>query len=313
MIRRFGTIHAWLGGGRERAEMTALAAEAGREILFLTDRELDERIGDIEVLLCGVAPRAIDGSGAFDWSRAKSLVLLQMLGSGTDSLWPATGLPSRVLVANTRGVHVPEMRDHGLALILGFERDLFRFGEQQRSHEWATRPTGTIHGKTLAIIGLGVVGHAIAEAASALGMRVISAHASAPYDLAAMLAQADYAVVLVPLTPKTRGMIGPRELAGMKNSAVLIVMSRGGIVDESALGAALRANALRGAALDVFDEEPLPKTSPVWDTPRLVITPHVAGLTHDYIRRVTRVALDNVARIERGEPPTTLISAARGY
>jgi len=91
------------------------------------------------------------------------------------------------------------------------------------------------------------------------------------------------------------------------------VMSRGGIVDESALGAALRANALRGAALDVFDEEPLPKTSPVWDTPRLVITPHVAGLTHDYIRRVTRVALDNVARIERGEPPTTLISAARGY
>ena len=144
-------------------------------------------------------------------------------------------------------------------------------------------------------------------------MRVISAHASVPYDLGAMLAQADYAVVLVPLTPKTRGMIGPRELAGMKKSAVLIVMSRGGIVDESALGAALRANALRGAALDVFDEEPLPKTSPVWDTPRLVITPHVAGLTHDYIRRVTRVALDNVARIERGEPPTTLISAARGY
>jgi phosphoglycerate dehydrogenase-like enzyme len=94
---------------------------------------------------------------------------------------------------------------------------------------------------------------------------------------------------------------------------VLIVMSRGGIVDERALTDALQSNGLRGAALDVFEEEPLPASSPLWSAPNLVITPHIAGLTHDYIERVMRVALENIARVERGEPPSTPVDRARGY
>ncbi len=292
--------------------MTALADEMGRELVFLTDRELDERIGEVEVLFCGIAPRAPDGR-RFDWSRAERLALLQVLGSGTDSLWPAVGLPSSVIVANARGVHVPEMRDHALALILGFERDLFHHGQQQRAHLWDPAPVGSIHGKTLAIIGMGVVGRSIAEAATALGMRVVSARASVPYDLAAILSASDYVIVLTPLTPATRNLIDARALAVMKKTGVLIVMSRGGIVDEASLGAALRSNALRGAALDVFEEEPLPSSSSLWDTPRLVITPHIAGLTPDYLRRVTRVALENVARMERGETLSTRVDPERGY
>lgn len=286
--------------------MREAVERAGRSIVFVDERELAEGIARMEVLLCGVAPRV-------DWSRAERLVLIQVLGSGSESFARLDGLPDRVQIANARGLHVPEMRDHALAMILAFERDLFRFGEDQRARVFRHVPVGSVHGKTVCVLGLGEVGGAVAQACAALGMRVVSARAGVAYDLHALLAVADYVVVTLPLTPRTRGLIDARALAAMKPGAVLVHMSRGGIVDEEALAAALRADALRGAALDVFATEPLPESSELWTTPRLVVTPHVAGLSHDYVERLAHLSLENVARVERGEPPRTLVPRGRGY
>ncbi len=279
---------------------------AGRDVTFVDEHELAVGLGDVEVLLCGVAPRV-------DWSRATRLSLIQVLGSGTDSLWPVTGLPERVQIANARGVHLPEMRDHALAMILAFARELPRFARDQRARVFQPTPLGSVHGKNVAILGMGAVGRAIGEACAGLGMHVRGARASEPYDLIDLLSSADYVVVTAPLTPKTRGLVGAKALATMKPSAVLVHVSRGGIVDESALVEALRSGTIRGAALDVLAEEPLPQSSPLWDLPNVIITPHVAGLVPDYVARLVDLALENVALVESGKPPRTPVDRSRGY
>lgn len=305
-MSRIDTLHAWLGGESIQREITERVRRGGREILFLREDELETRLGEARVLLCGIAPRV-------DWSRATRLELLQALGSGTDSLWPVTGLPERVWIANARGVHLPEMRDHVLAMIFAFARDLPAFARAQAAHTFEPREMGTVHGKSVAILGMGTVGRAIGDACKALGMNVHGARASEPYDLHTLLAEADYVVVTAPLTPRTRNLVDARALAAMKPSAVLVHVSRGGVVDENALTLALRAGKIRGAAHDVFEEEPLPKANPLWDLPNVIITPHIAGLTERYIERLVALALENVALVESGHPPRTAIDRARGY
>lgn len=300
-------IAAWLAGDDAEA-MRAIFERASRSIEFLGEREIAARVDEIEVLLAGVAPRGVD------WSRASRLRLIQVLGSGCESFVAIEStLPARVEIANARGLHVPEMRDHVLAMILAFERDLFRLGADQRAHVWHEARTSSIAGKTVAILGLGEVGSSVQNACIALGMRVTSARASEPYDLDALLADADYVVITVPLTDKTHGLIDARALAAMKKTAVLVHVSRGGVVDENAIAIALRTGALRGAALDVFTEEPLHASSPLWDVPNLVITPHVAGWSHAYVERLARLACENVALVEDGKPPRTLVPRGRGY
>jgi phosphoglycerate dehydrogenase-like enzyme len=302
-MSRIDTLHAWLGGESIQREITEHVRAAGRDIVFIRE---EDRLGEARVLLCGVAP-------GVDWSRATRLELLQALGSGTDSLWPLTGLPERVFVANARGVHLPEMRDHVLAMIFAFARDLPAFARAQAARTFEPHETTGVQGKTIAILGMGTVGRAIGDACSANGMHVRGARASEPYDLHALLSGADYVVVTAPLTPKTRNLVDARAIAAMKPSAVLVHVSRGGVVDEQALVAALRAGAIRGAALDVFEVEPLPRTSPLWDLPNVIITPHIAGLTENYVERLVTLALENVALVESGHPPRTLVDRTRGY
>lgn len=296
-------IFAWLGA----TEAETMRAIIGREITCVGEAEIAARIDEIEVLLAGVAPRGVD------WSRASRLRFVQVLGSGCESFFALEGLPERVVLANARGLHVPEMRDHALAMILAFERDLFRFTKDQLRRVWCEARTSSVAGTTVCVLGLGEVGRCVHDACIALGMRGTHARASEPYDLHALLASADYVVVTLPLTAKTKKLIDARALAAMKRSAVIVAMSRGGIVDESALASALRSGALRGAALDVFEEEPLPASSPLWDTPNLVITPHVAGWSADYVERLARLARENIALVENDSPPRTLVPRARGY
>jgi phosphoglycerate dehydrogenase-like enzyme len=127
------------------------------------------------------------------------------------------------------------------------------------------------------------------------------------------VANADYVVIAVPLTPATTNLVGPAVLARMKPDAFVVNVARGGIVDEIALAAALRAGALAGAALDVFADEPLPSASPMWDTPRLVITPHVAGLGERYIARCAEMLVTNVAALVAGTSRRGVIDRANGY
>ncbi|MBK9258393.1 MAG: D-2-hydroxyacid dehydrogenase [Polyangiaceae bacterium] len=318
MTRRAELIHIHIRSDEQaRAELTTLLAPAGRKLEFVDEANIAAVLPDVEVLLCGYAPR-------IDWSAAVRLRLLHFMGAGVDYLWPAKGLDPRVVIANARSIHAMEMRDHTLAMMLAFERELPRAIEEQAARRWEPFVAGSVAGKTLVIMGLGEVGLPIAKASQALGMRVIGmrnrhlptsnvdelVHAD---DLRKVLPLADYLVIAAPLTSRTRGMLGATELSLLPPHAVVVVISRGGIVDEMALVDALHNGRIRGAALDVFETEPLPASSPLWTTPNLVITPHMSGFVPRYLERVVSLFLTNLERFERGEEILTPVDREREY
>jgi phosphoglycerate dehydrogenase-like enzyme len=216
------------------------------------------------------------------------------------------------------------MAEFGLTLVLALLKRLPGFVAAQRERAWRRALPERAAGKTLAILGLGAIGEALAERAAALGMRVVAtqrtpkshpavAKIEPPERTGAVLAEADVVVLLVPLTPETRGSFGRQRFAEMKPGAYLVNLARGGLVDEAALVEALREGRLAGAAFDVFASEPLPAASPLWEAPNLWITPHMAGGFPEILDETARRFAENVARLERGEPVENAIDRARGY
>jgi phosphoglycerate dehydrogenase-like enzyme len=318
MTRRIDHIHVHIGHDEQiRAEVAGYLQAAERSFEFVDEHTIEKVLPNIEVLLSGIAPR-------IDWAPAKRLRLLHFMGAGIDHLWPATGLDPKVVIANARGIHGLEMRDHTLVMLLAFERELPMALEQQRQRRWVPFLGGSLSGKTLGLIGLGEVGLPIARAARALGMRVFGLR-NRPLptpevdslfslnDLFQFLSSLDYLVVTAPLTSKTRGMIGSKEIAQLPPHAVVIVISRGGIIDETALDAALREERIRGAALDVFATEPLPASSNLWSTPNLLITPHISGWVPGYVSRGVSLFLTNLRRLEDSERLLTEVDREREY
>jgi phosphoglycerate dehydrogenase-like enzyme len=179
-------------------------------------------------------------------------------------------------------------------------------------------------GKTVAVIGLGRIGVGVAHRAKAMGMRVVGARRSGapvpgvdavypPGDLHRPLGEADYVVLAVPLTPATTGLMDAKAFDAMRPSAYLVNVSRGRVVDETALVEALRSGRIAGAALDVFAQEPLPPESPLWRLDNVIITPHVGGDMKDFSARSTRLFCENLGRYLRGEPMLNVVDLARGY
>jgi phosphoglycerate dehydrogenase-like enzyme len=180
-------------------------------------------------------------------------------------------------------------------------------------------------GKTMLLIGVGAIGERTAAIASALGVRVLGirrdpargapgvAAMYAPDRLLDLLPEADFVVLTAPLSRATRGMIGEPELRAMKNTAYLVNIGRGGTIQEQALIQGLREGWIAGAGLDVFAEEPLPATSPLWAMENVIITAHYAGLTPHYDQRALAIFLDNLRRYQAGEPLRNVVDKAEGY
>ncbi|MBN1248919.1 MAG: D-2-hydroxyacid dehydrogenase, partial [Anaerolineae bacterium] len=181
-------------------------------------------------------------------------------------------------------------------------------------------------GSTMGIVGFGTVGRALAERAQAFGMHILAVdvfpdgkpdyvdHLTGLEGLPSLLAESDYVVVTVPLVASTHHMIGEAELAQMKPSAMLVGISRGGVIDEGALVAALQEGRLAAAALDVFETEPLPADSPLWDIENLLITPHAAGGTQFEADHLREIFVENVARFLADDVPLrNQIDKARGF
>lgn len=289
-----------------------------REIIFLkTPEAFAAGIGEAEFLLSLNPPRD-------HWARAGNLRLIQCFGAGVDDLLPAEGLPEGVLIANNRGASAEPMSEFALALMLGLIKKLPVYLEGQRARKWRRALPGVVAGQTLGILGLGAIGQALATRAAALGLRVIGTQRTPKSHPAvdriygadetqAVLTASDVVVILLPLTKRTRGLLTHERLSRLRRSAFLINLARGGIVDEEALAALLREGKLAGAAFDVFEQEPLPETSPLWDTPNLWITPHVAGGFPEILDVTLEEFAENVARVERGEPPIHTVSREEGY
>ena len=301
----------------EAVRAPVLEAFPNREFRVLaTPEELASEIGEVEILLALRPPSHL-------WHLAKRLRLIQMTGAGVDALLPAPGLEERVQIANARGVHAGQMSEYALGMMLAFARRLPRAIAQQRERRWHIFGARRLEGKTLGVLGLGSIGAEVARKASLLGMRVIGtqrapkpcsyARVVGPDETERVVRESDFLVIVLPLTEETRGLLGPKLLRAMKPSAVLVNMARGGIVDEEELAVMLHENAIEGAALDVFEEEPLPETSPLWDAPNAILTPHNAGIASDYMERVAKIFVENIGRAERGEPLLNPVDRTRGY
>jgi len=290
----------------------------GRELRgFADESDFAARVGEIEVLLALRPPRG-------HWAEAKRLAFIQISGAGVDALLPAPDLPARVRIANGRGISGNVMAEYALCWMLHFAHRVDRNRAQQARHEWRLYAPDPLEGATCGILGMGAIGEAVASRARAFGMRVIGTQRTpkpcpfadrvfGPEDTGRVLAESDYVVVVLPLTPETRGSLDAARLAQLKPGAVLVNMARGDIVDEAALATMLREECLRGAVLDVFAQEPLPEKSPLWDVPDLIVTPHVAGFSRDYLPRTFEIFVENVRHLEAGEPLRNEIDRAQGY
>lgn len=237
-------------------------------------------------------------------------------------------IESDVILTNGSGVFSPSLGEFALAAILYFAKDFRRMIRNQVAGIWEQFDVSMVEGKTLGIVGYGSIGRAVASRARALGMNVLGLRrqASKPPErdplvnriysseqLPEMLSQCDYIVVTVPLTEQTKGLIGVDELAAMKKEAVLINLGRGPTVDEQAIIRALSEGRIRGAALDVFDQEPLPEGHPFYSLENVLLSPHCADHTPDWNENAMRFFLAQLERFKRGEVLLNVVEKKFGY
>ncbi|MGA8078449.1 MAG: D-2-hydroxyacid dehydrogenase [Xanthobacteraceae bacterium] len=226
--------------------------------------------------------------------QADNLKWIQTLGTGVDNLIDQPTLRKDVIVTNVRGIHGPPVSEAALATMLALARNLPGAVRGQDAREWRRWPAQLLHNKTVGIFGVGLIAETLAPMCKAFGMRVVgvssSPRAVAGFDrmhgrdeLTQVVGDFDFFVLLTPLTPATRNSIGAKVLAAMKPSSFLINLARGGVVDELALVEALREKRIAGAALDVFNQEPLPADHPFWAMENVIITTHQGGFCDVYM------------------------------
>ena len=257
-------------------------------------------IGDADVLLT-FTPMMSDAI----LQSAHRLKWVQALGTGVDNLIDLPSLRPDVIVTNMRGIHGAPVAEAALASMLALSRGLPGFVRNQDRAEWRRWPARLLNGKCVGILGVGVIAETLAPICKAFGMEVVG-FSSEPRtvlgfdaihrrsDLRAMAGQLDYLVLLAPLTDATRNIVDAKMLAAMKPSAFLINLARGGVVDEVALVEALTKGTISGAALDVFNEEPLPSDNPLWGLKNVLITTHQGGFCDVYPKLALPIISQNL-------------------
>jgi phosphoglycerate dehydrogenase-like enzyme len=233
---------------------------------------------------------------------------------------------SDVILTNGSGVFSPSLGEFVLAAILYFAKDLRRMIRYQMAGRWEPFDITMASGQTVGIVGYGDIGRAVATRVHALGMKVVGVKRHVPVEpdplvdqiygpnqLRDMLAHCDYLVVATPLNAETQGLIGEAEFAVMKKNAVVINVSRGPVISQVALIKALSENRIRGAALDVFDEEPLPNGHPFYSLENVLLSPHCADHTPDWRDNAMRFFLAQLGKFRRGETLLNIVDKELGY
>ena len=287
---------------------------------------VEEFLGEAEVLFTlSLRPEQFAVAHKLRWIHSPSAAVHQLMFTQL--------VNSEVVITNSREVHGPVVAEHVIALIFALAKKIPQAAVLQQKGVWGQEAMWNegahireISGATLGLIGVGSIGRRVAKMASAVGMRVVAVRehveSGAPEGveqvfgtsaLDEMLKQSDFVVVAAPLLAETRGLIDATRLAVMKPEAYLINVGRGAQVDEAALTAALRSHRIAGAALDVFEEEPLPADSPLWSLENLLITPHTAGLSEMIWQRQHEVFSDNLHRYLTRQPLRFVVDKCKGY
>jgi phosphoglycerate dehydrogenase-like enzyme len=259
---------------------------------------------------------------------APRLRWVQVFHAGVDGVWQPYLADPDLIVTTVSGTHPIAMSEFVLGVLLYFAKRLGHFREQQRRHEWRKAVVDELHDATVAIVGYGTIGQALAEVLRALGMRVVGvrrrpdpatptppvlAALHGPDDLPGALARARYVVSILPRTPEAEGFWNDRTFGLLADGAVFVNVGRCRTVDEAALLRALRSGRLAGAGLDVFAAEPLPPDSPLWDEPNVLVVPHTGSETVHYTDRALAIVADNLRRFGKGEPLRNVIDTHLRY
>ena len=235
-------------------------------------------------------------------------------------------LEKDVIVTTGQGAHAAVLAEHVMTLVLMLAKQAPRFIRQQEERQWKRFYITELSRSTLGLVGFGSIGKQVAQHAKSFGMRVIATRRTSAKEppleidelvprnrLEYLLKESDFVVLALPLTSATRNLIGEQELRMMKPSAFLINISRGGLVDESALIRALQEKRLAGAGLDTFQVEPLSPESPLWHMDGVIITPHIGGLSPYLVENANRLFMENLRRYLAGESLLNVFDRARGY
>ena len=288
------------------AAASALAAELPVDVATVHDDDGDELLRRAPVLVTFDPP-------SVGFAAAEAVEWVHVATAGVDG-YPVERLAGRgVVVTNGRGVNAEPVAEQALASMLAFDRRIHRAVRQQHRREWSWFGGHELRGKTVGVVGVGAIGGLLATLCSRLGTHVLGVKRDtgervdgvdelfAPAELETVLARAEHLVLTCPLTDETRGLIDAGALHRLPDYAVVVNVARGEVVDEDDLVTALEAGEIRGAALDVFAEEPLPESSPLWDRDDVILTPHMAGSTPAFWERNAELVADNYPKFRRGD------------
>jgi phosphoglycerate dehydrogenase-like enzyme len=263
------------------------------------------------------------------WDVAKQVKWVHSLSAGVESALIPEFVSSPVLLTNARGVFAPSLAEFVILGMLYFYKRVRRLVESQRAHKWDGFLVDWVRGKTMGVVGYGEIGRECARLAKALGVKIyairrnperssddpIVSRMFATKDLHQMLAEVDVVLAAAPLTPETKHLLSKAEFAVMKPSAIVMNVGRGPVIDEAALIEALQTKKIAAAALDVYEVEPLPKDSPLWDMENVLLSPHCTDRTTDpdWLDLSAQCFVENFHKFLNGEPLMNLVDKKAGY
>ena len=317
-------------------ELIRAAAPGARIVTLSREGLTDEPVEDVEVLLRGWL-----SSDAFDrlLARAPRLTWVHSASAGVERALTPASRERGLVITNARGVFSRPIAEYVLMMILAVSRRLPGLLELQRERTWQPLEGVELRDVTVGIVGLGSIGRAVGALATAFGCRVVAVRrrsqegsratatddesrsfgevlldrVGGPESLPELLGESDFVVLAAPLTAETQNMIDAAALDAMKPTGWLINVARGGLVDDRALLNALRDGRIGGAILDAFREEPLPPTSPWYDLPNVIVTPHTAWSSGRVLDRSVELFCDNLRRYAAGEPLVNVVDPSAGY
>ena len=293
-------------------------APSEMDISFLPEgAELKDHISDAEILYGVVSEDALPHATSLQW-------VMQPFVGVERSMYPAFK-ESPITLINSKRLYGPQLAEHAFALLLSLTRGINTQLDLMRDKEWKWTQCVEVSGMTMGVLGLGGIGRAVAQRAKAFDFHVIAVDPE-PMEkpdtvdeleqldwLPEFLSRSDVLTVCCPITPQTHKLLSHAEFDALPEGCFFINVSRGKVVDEDALIAALKSGKLAGAGLDVTYTEPCPQDNPLWTLPNVILTSHTAGASQNIAKRAMELFIDNMQKYVNGEPLTNVVDKEKGY